>query len=131
VALDLVYTLAIAAGGAVGACFRGSIYVFASHIHTGPIRAGYPRGTYIANILGSFVLGLLFGLTISAQVSVEARNFVGTGFCGSLTTFSTFSNDSYALIEKRRWKQLAVHLFLNLIVGFAAAAFGYYLGKRI
>jgi CrcB protein len=130
-ALDLAYALAIAVGGAVGACFRGSIYVLASRIQPTRLWAGYPHGTYLANVVGSLVLGLLTGLTISAHLSVEVRDFAGTGFCGSLTTFSTFSNDTFVLVEKRRWPELAAHLFLNLVVGFGAAALGYYVGKQL
>lgn len=127
---DLTYALAIGAGGAIGACFRGSIYVLVAQ-GSRWFRADYPHGTYLANTLGCLILGLLTGLTVSLNVSVETRDFVGTGFCGSLTTFSTFSNDTFTLIEKRRWPQLAAHLALNLIVAFGAAAIGYYIGKQL
>lgn len=127
---DFVYALAIGAGGALGACFRGSIYVLAARASRSRW-ADYPHGTYLANTLGCLILGLLTGLTVSLHLSVETRDFVGTGFCGSLTTFSTFSNDTFTLIEKRHWPQLAAHLALNLIVGFGAAAIGYYIGKQL
>lgn len=129
--LDLAYALAIAAGGAFGACFRASIYVLMGRVSTTRLWMDFPRGTYFANTLGSLVLGLLSGLIVSQHVSVEIRDFVGTGFCGSLTTFSTFSNDTYVLLEERRWAQLAAHLALNLLVGFGAAALGYYVGKHL
>jgi len=130
-ALDLAYALAIGVGGAVGACFRASIYVVVARAVTTKLWVDYPHGTYLANALGSLMLGLLSGLIVSQHVSVETRDFVGTGFCGSLTTFSTFSNDAFSLFEERRWPQLAAHLGLNLIVGFGAAALGYYVGKHL
>jgi len=128
---DPAYAMAVAAGGAVGACLRASIYVVAARVFKTEPWANYPHGTYIANTLGSLILGLLTGLTLSLHVSVPVRDLVGTGFCGSLTTFSTFSNDSFLLIEKRRWRHLIIHIGSNLIFGFGAAALGYYLGKHL
>jgi CrcB protein len=129
--LDLAYALAIAAGGALGACFRASLYVLMARVSTSRLWADLPHGTYFANTLGSLALGFLSGLIVSEHVSVETRDFFGTGFCGSLSTFSTFSNDTYVLFQKRRWVQLAAHLTLNLIGAFGAAALGYYVGKQL
>jgi CrcB protein len=128
---DLAYAVAIAAGGAAGACSRASIYVVTARVSKKGSWADYPHGTWIANTLGSLILGLLSGLTLSLHVSIGVRDYVGTGFCGSLTTFSTFSNDSFLLIEKRRWPQLIAHVGSNLVFGFGAAALGYYLGKHL
>ena len=131
IAHDLMYALAIAIGGALGACLRASIYVVATRVYKTGSRANFPHGTYIANTLGSLILGLLSGLILSEHVSVLDRDLIGTGFCGSLTTFSTFSNDSYTMIKSHRWKQLGAHFGLNLMVGFGAAALGYYSGQNL
>lgn len=128
---DLAYALSIAAGGAAGACLRASIYVVTARLFTTGAWADYPHGTYLANTFGSLLLGLLTGLTLSQHVSAELRDWFGTGFCGSLTTFSTFSNDTFVLIEKRRWQQLIAHIGANLLVAFGAAALGYFLGKQL
>lgn len=130
-AFDPGYALAVAAGGAVGACLRASIYVVAARVFQTGAWTEYPHGTYLANTLGSLILGLLTGLTLSLHVSVATRDLIGTGFCGSLTTFSTFANDALLLLEKRQWRQLSAHLGSNLVLGFGAAALGYYLGKQL
>jgi len=127
---DLIYALAIAVGGAIGAIFRGSIYVIVARVFPKGSWTN-PHGTYIANTLGSLILGFLSGLMLSRHISVANRDLVGTGFCGSLTTFSTFSNDTYTLMKSNQWKQLGAHLGLNLFVGFGAAALGYYLGQQM
>jgi CrcB protein len=125
---DLIYAFAIAVGGAVGASFRGLIYVIVARVFPKGSWTN-PHGTYIANTLGSLILGFLSGLMFSQHISIANRDLIGTGFCGSLTTFSTFSNDTYTLIKSHQWKQLGAHLGLNLVVGFGAAMLGYYLGR--
>ena len=129
-ALDPVYAAMVAVGGAAGACLRASLYVVAARAFKTSSWVEYPYGTFVANALGSLVLGLLTGLALSLHVPSVVRDLVGTGFCGSLTTFSTFSSDSLSLFEKQRWHQLTVHIGTNLVLGFGAAAVGYYLGKH-
>lgn len=130
-AFDPAHAAAISVGGAVGACLRASIYVLAARVFTVGPWAGYPHGTYLANTLGSLILGILSGLTLSLHVSIDVRDLIGTGFCGSLTTFSTFSNDAFSLAEAHRWRQLSAHLASNLIVGFGTAALAYTFGKHL
>ncbi|MGK7872497.1 MAG: CrcB family protein [Xenococcaceae cyanobacterium] len=125
------HVFAIAAGGAVGACSRALAYIFAERIEETNHWSDYPRATFVVNTLGSLILGLLTGLVLSNNIAVPVRDLVGTGFCGSLTTFSTFSNDSFLLIQKRHWLELTLHIGSNLIFGFGAAALGYYVGKHI
>jgi CrcB protein len=127
----LTYALIIAIGGAFGACFRASIYMLSARIFTKGIWANFPMGTFFSNVLGSLLLGFLSGLMLNEYVSIDNRDLVGTGFCGSLTTFSTFSNDSFTLIQKKKWKQVGIHYFLNIIIGFGAAAFGYAIGRQL
>jgi CrcB protein len=127
----ITYALIIAIGGAFGACFRASIYVLCTRIFSKGKWANFPMGTFFSNVLGSLLLGFLSGLMLNEYVSVDDRDLVGTGFCGSLTTFSAFSNDSYKLIQKKKWKQVGIHYFLNIIIGFSAAACGYFIGKQL
>lgn len=80
----------VAIGGAVGALVRFGISAWMS----GPTQFG----TLGANVLGSFLLGIiLYEAHLAARLSAESRLLVATGFCGSLTTYSTFAAETAAL----------------------------------
>jgi CrcB protein len=83
-----------------------------------------PPGTLVANLFGAYVIGLAiaFFATVSA-LAPEWRLFVITGFCGGLTTFSTFSAEIVTLLQQRQplWAFAAAgtHLFGSLAMTFA------------
>ncbi len=83
-----------------------------------------PPGTLVANLVGAYVIGLgiAFFATVSA-LAPEWRLFVITGFCGGLTTFSTFSAEMVTLLQQRQplWALAAAgtHLFGSLAMTFA------------
>lgn len=79
-------------------------------------------GTAAVNVAGSAVLGLLLGL---AGVPHWVLALVGTGFCGTLTTFSTFGADVVRLGEQRRPGTAAAYLAGTLVAGIGAAAAAY------
>jgi CrcB protein len=76
----------------------------------------------VVNIAGSAVIGLLLGL---ADVPAGVLALVGTGFCGTLTTFSTFGADVVRLGEQRRTGRAAAYLGGTLVLGIGAAAAAY------
>jgi len=85
----------------------------------------FPRpelGTLAVNVAGSAVLGVLLGL---ADVPAAAVALVGTGFCGALTTFSTFGADVVRLVEERALTRAVGYLLATLVLGLGAAATGY------
>jgi fluoride exporter len=79
-------------------------------------------GTLVVNVVGSAVLGVLLGL---ADVDAAAVALVGTGFCGALTTFSTFGADVVRLVEERALTRAVGYLLATLVLGLGAAASGY------
>jgi CrcB protein len=79
-------------------------------------------GTLAVNVVGSAVLGLVLGWTAAPSWVVA---LVGTGFCGTLTTFSTFGFDVVRLIEERTVARALAYLSATLVLGLAAAAGGY------
>lgn len=86
-------------------------------------RDGEPaRGTLAVNVAGSALLGALLGLT---DPSPAVLALVGTGFCGTLTTFSTLGADVVRLIEERALARVAAYLAATLVLGLGAAAAGY------
>jgi fluoride exporter len=84
------------------------------------------RGTLAVNVMGSAVLGVLLGL---ADVPGWAVALVGTGFCGTLTTFSTFGADVVRLLEQRALGRALAYLGATLVLGIGAAAAGYALAR--
>jgi CrcB protein len=103
-----VIAIAVALGGAVGAVLRHLVSLRLN-------RPGFPWGTLAVNVAGSFLLGAVFGRT-----SPEVAALVGTGFCGALTTYSTFALEVVGLPARRAVAYAAV----SVVAGLAAAALG-------
>lgn len=80
----------------------------------------FPLGILIANVSGSFVLGLL----LDSETSLA---FGLMGFCGALTTWSALSLDLFHELEAKRYKEFALNLFLNYGLGIIAAVAGIWL----
>ncbi|TFV87971.1 CrcB family protein [Blastococcus sp. CT_GayMR16] len=109
--------LLVAAGALVGAPLR----LFASR--RASRNGGDPAvGTLVVNVVGSAVLGLLLGL---GGVPEEVLALVGIGFCGALTTFSTFGADVVRLVEERVLGRAVAYLTATLVLGVGAAAASY------
>ncbi|WP_347058617.1 CrcB family protein [Blastococcus sp. HT6-30] len=113
--------LLVALGAAVGAPLRLLATRAAGRDGRDPA-----SGTLVANVVGSAVLGLLLGL---ADVPAGAVALVGTGFCGALTTFSTFGADVIRLLEAGRPVRALGYLLATVLLGLGAAA-GAYLAAR-
>ncbi len=91
-----------------------------------------PLSTFIVNIAGCFILGFLYILFIEKpNLSSEIKFFATTGFCGGLTTFSTFSFEIYKMIENSNYFCAALYMLLSLIFGILAVFAGIYSAKII
>ncbi len=90
----------------------------------------FPWGTLAANLLGTFLIGL-FGVWFMERGFLDSpwKETLIIGFLGGLTTFSTFSHDSYVLLTNNRVMELALYLFGNLVVGFLLLLLGRYVGS--
>jgi fluoride exporter len=114
-----VTPLLVVVGAAAGAPLRLLAIRLAAR------RDGDPaRGTLVVNVVGSALLGILLGL---ADPSPAVLALVGAGFCGTLTTFSTFGADVVRLIEERAIGRALGYLAATLVLGLGAAAAGYLL----
>ena len=115
--------LAVAVGSALGALLRWSL-----GMRLNGLLPGVPPGTLAANLIGAFVIGAaLAWIATSPSVSPEWRLLITTGFCGGLTTFSTFSAEVFALLQQGRiaWAAgaIGVHVggsLLMTLAGYAA-----------
>lgn len=84
-----------------------------------------PWGTLTVNAVASLVLGVVFG---DAHASASVVALVGTGFCGSLSTFSTFSYETVRLAEDREWFHAVANTLISLLGGLGAVSLGFALG---
>nr|WP_221203809.1 CrcB family protein [Modestobacter versicolor] len=108
----------VALGALVGAPLR----LLADRTAAARRGPGSVLGTLAVNVAGSAVLGVLLGL---GDASPAVLALVGTGFCGTLTTFSTFGWDVVRLVEERAVGRAAAYLTGSLVLGLAAAAGGW------
>ncbi|MEU1281018.1 CrcB family protein [Streptomyces sp. NPDC005805] len=108
--------LLVVAGAAVGAPLRylTDRAVQARHV------SGFPWGTFAVNTAGSLVLGLVAG----ASVSSGTYALLGTGLCGALTTYSTFSYETLRLTERGRAPAAAANVALSVAAGLGALYLG-------
>lgn len=90
-----------------------------------------PWGTMTVNVVGSLVLGLLTGLSEGHQVPASVTLAVGTGFCGALTTYSTFGYETFRLYESGARLYAALNVAISLTAGLAAALLGVALGSTL
>jgi CrcB protein len=111
--------VAVAVGGMLGCLMRWCLALFLNRFFP-----TIPPGTLAANLIGCYVIGLAVAIfTANPSLPVEWRLFVTTGFCGGLTTFSTFSAEVVTLLQGGRlaWAMgaITVHLVGSLLMTFA------------
>lgn len=83
----------------------------------------YPWATFFINITGSFALGLLFAL----QPNDWIWQFIGLGFLGAYTTFSTFGFECLQLLEQKKWQQAIFYICTTVLFGLLFATLGFFL----
>ncbi|MBQ0725616.1 MAG: fluoride efflux transporter CrcB [Cycloclasticus sp.] len=120
--------LAIAAGGSIGAVLR---YLASSGVHIW-LGRGFPYGTLLVNVLGSFIMGLLYELFLQRiSVSGEVRSLLLVGVLGAFTTFSTFSMETISLIEQGDLSKAVLNVLLSVILCLSAAWFGLFVVRQL
>jgi CrcB protein len=112
----------IAAGSALGGASR---YLLGGLIQRASA-TGFPLGTLVINISGSFLLGLFLRYAVDTPtLTPEWRAFLTIGFCGGYTTFSTFSYETVALLEDGEWTRAGLYVGLSLFVSLVATLLGF------
>lgn len=117
---------AVFIGSGIGGVIRFLIsYYLSPRFSTKSLWTMFPWPTFTVNILGCFLIGLIFGLIDSGSVhlSDQTKTFLTAGLCGGLTTFSTFTHENYLLFQSHNFPLLALYTISSLVIGFAAAHF--------
>ena len=115
----------VAVGAAVGAPGRYLGDRFVQSRHDGV----FPWGTLAVNVVASFVLGVVAGAADGLSPTLTAA--VGTGFCGALSTYSTFGYETLRLLEGRARLPALVNVAGSLVAGLGAAALGWLAGGTL
>jgi CrcB protein len=124
--MKLLWYVAIgAAAGGVARFWLGGLI----QQRTGP---GFPVGTLVINITGSFLLGLLMRYSLQSEmVSPEVRTMLTTGFCGGYTTFSTFTYETAMLLEDGEYGRASLYVGASVFVALAGMFLGFTVANQL
>jgi len=100
--------------------------LFSKSCQQSSILSSLPFGTFLVNVIGCFIIGLIYGLIDKNVImSQEAKILLTTGFCGGLTTFSTFSHENLLLFNGGNHITLVIYAIASLMFGFTFAWLGH------
>ncbi|BCD67644.1 fluoride efflux transporter CrcB [Nitratiruptor sp. YY09-18] len=124
--MNLQLLIVIGVGGFFGAISRFLIASFVQKLSG----LFFPVGTLTVNVLGSFLIGLLY-VYFEQSIHPLAKAMLITGFLGALTTFSTFSLESYLLIEQGLYLKAFLNIALNVILTISSTFIAIMLFKKL
>lgn len=82
--------------------------------------SSFPYGTMAVNIIGCFLIGIIYELSEKSNWHPEWRMFLATGIMGGFTTFSSFSNETVGLLRDAQYQAAATYVVLSVLIGLAA-----------
>lgn len=121
--------ISVFVGSGLGGVLRFLTAVLLQSSSFGGSRYYLPWSTLLVNVAGCFIFGLVYGFASQALLSKELKLALTTGFCGGLTTFSTFSYEIFEMFGSGRICTGLAYAALSLCAGVAAAWFGYALTR--
>lgn len=112
-------------GGGFGSALRFVIGKWLNNTQT-----GIPYGTFLANILGSLLIGVILGLAAKNETLSQSQTLLlATGFCGGFTTFSTFAYENHVFLKSGDFMSFAIYTIASFAIGFLAVFLGMFLVK--
>ncbi len=118
--------LAVFLGGGIGACLRYLTGICCINL----FKINLPIATFLINIIGCFLIGFLYIILVEKIQSTNPLKLLLTvGFCGGLTTFSTFSAELFEMIQNQQFLHASLYAVLSVIIGCVAVYFGGFCAK--
>ncbi len=118
----------ICLGGALGTGSRYLVGLGATRV----FGSGFPYGTLIVNIVGSFLVSLVMYLSVDAgSIPLSVRMFLTTGFLGGFTTYSSFNYETLKLFQSGSWGIAAMNVFVTLFACVAFGLLGLFVGTKM
>lgn len=118
--------LLVFVGGGAGSLLR---YLASRFVPTTLIDFLFPAPILVVNVVASAVLGAVMGGAVSRAVGEETRLLIGVGFCGGLSTFSSFSHDTMVLLQNGRIGAALLNIALNVVLCLLASVGGFWMGQ--
>ena len=113
--------LLVGAGGFIGSVMRYLVQYFVEK----DVSSTFPYGTLIANVAGSFIIGIVFALAEKGNLmSSEWRMFIAVGICGGFTTFSSFAYNNFIMLKENSYGPFFINVFGSLFLGILAVYLG-------
>ncbi len=91
----------------------------------------FPFSTFIVNIVGCFILGFVFSYILKNPTHPSLKLALTIGFCGGLTTFSTFSVEGFEMLKGGRYVLFFIYTLLSFLCGLISVAMGAFLAKNV
>ena len=120
--------LLVGIGGFIGSVGR----IFSQQLAQRWFPLDFPIGTLAVNVIGSFVIGLIYGISEHNHFfSTETKLFLTAGLCGGFTTFSSFSYEALNLMRTGEYSTAMLYVVLGVLSGLLFVFLGFYLGRSI
>ncbi|MCL4119655.1 UNVERIFIED_CONTAM: hypothetical protein GTU68_005801 [Idotea baltica] len=117
--------LLVFVGGGFGSVLR---FIIGKYLNNS--ENGIPYGTFLANILGSLLIGIILGYALKNDTLSSSQTvLLATGFCGGFTTFSTFAYENHVFLKSGDFMSFALYTIASFVIGFLAVFLGLYLVK--
>ena len=118
----------VAVGSAIGGVCRFLMQQSVQRL----VSFSFPLGTLLVNLLGCFIIGLVYGLASKGNIlSPSLRLFLAVGICGGFTTYSSFMFENYTLLQAGEMLNTFLYVAISLVIGFLATWLGIWCVKLI
>lgn len=108
--------LVVGFGSFIGGMARYLVTIFIQN----KLLSTFPYGTMAVNIMGCFLIGVVYSISERGNMAAEWRMFLATGILGGFTTFSSFSNDTVGMLRDAQYWQAFTYVAFSVLVGLAA-----------